>query len=359
MADYAGAYGAGGAAQALDSLLAQKFLERKQAEVERAARAQEAAETAARAQQADQFRQTQARQFAELAATRDDRYQDRQQHVSDVNARITRQSLEDQIRAGERKGELDQRNKEREDEQAFRAEERKGNQAFQERLAGIYRQPKPQAERTVRVSYTDPETGQNVEEFMTAEEARNRGPFKPATKGAAGMKEKLADLFETERIARGILTKGKDLKWRGVGPLAGRISAISNEAIGNDPQVAALHADIGNVFSMISNERFGAALTAQELARATTFLPQKTDPAPVLQKKLENLIAFAESKRTNMGGQPMEVPGGGDWPDPGAGTTPRHGGVAMVKMQAPDGSSQLVPAEQVAHYQAQGARVVQ
>jgi hypothetical protein len=307
MADWAGAYGAGGAANALQDIVAQRFLERKQAEVERAQRAQEAQAQAELAQRAEQQRQMLALQHAELAGSRDERYQDRTQRVRQMDMATQRQTVEDQIRAKERADTSIDKTTEREDEQAFRAEENDQNRRTQLDVvaaAGRARDNRS-AERTIRVSYTDPETGQNVEEYLTADEARQRGKLKPATKGAAGMKEKLADLFETERIARGILTKGKEMQWRGVGPLAGRVTSIGNDLIGNDPQVAALHSEIGNVFSMISNERFGAALTAQELARATTFLPQKTDPAPVLEQKLNNLIAFAESKRQNMGGSQM------------------------------------------------------
>jgi hypothetical protein len=309
---YAGAYGAGGASDALHKLLADKFEREKFSEHQRQAKAREDADAQDRKQRSELAREERVQAANREEARKQQDYEERTERSRQFNRQIEERTTDRQVRIGERADDREAGLEGEDRQRKARIEDREDTQAFQAHLAGIYRQPKPQTERTVRVSYTDPETGQNVEEFMTAEEARARGKFQPATKGAAGMKEKLADLFETERVARDILKRGGEMKWRGVGPLAGRISSIGNDVLGNDPQVAALHADIGNVFSMLSNERFGAALTAQELARATTFLPQKTDPAPVLQQKLNNLIAFAESKRTNMGGQPM--------PDAGAPT---------------------------------------
>lgn len=135
MADWAGAYGAGGAAQALEQIVARQFLERKQAEIERAQRAQEAQAQAEMAQRGEQSRQGLALQYANLAADRDERYQDRTQRVGDTNAQMQRQTLQDQIRAKERTEDALNRTSEREDEQAFREQERKGRQSFEQLMS--------------------------------------------------------------------------------------------------------------------------------------------------------------------------------------------------------------------------------
>src|SRR5688572_10311531 len=138
MADWAGAYGAGGAAQALEQIVARQFLERKQAEIERAQRVQEAQAQAELAQRAEQSRQGLGLQYANLAASRDENYQDRTQRVGETNARLQRQTLEDQIRAKERTEEQNFKNTDREDEQAARAAESAANRATQERIANTY-----------------------------------------------------------------------------------------------------------------------------------------------------------------------------------------------------------------------------
>lgn len=154
MADWAGAYGAGGAAQALEQIVARQFLERKQAEVERAQRAQEAQAQAELAQRAEAQRQMLALQHANLAADRDEAYQGRVYRRDEFNTRMQRDQQQDELHMGERARDRAERAAEREDEQAFRTGERKARESFERSLAGRVNANEP------LVSITDPATGQ-------------------------------------------------------------------------------------------------------------------------------------------------------------------------------------------------------
>ena len=71
MADWAGASGAGGAADALQQILVNKLMQAKFDEQKRQALAQEAAQAAERQQRADEFRASQGQRMTEFVADRD------------------------------------------------------------------------------------------------------------------------------------------------------------------------------------------------------------------------------------------------------------------------------------------------
>ena len=56
-----------------------------------------------------------------------------------------------------------------------------------------------------------------------------------------------------------------------------------------------LRSEIGELSSAIRNERFGAALTATELASANEFLPTQDDSPGVLRSKLKGMKKLARS----------------------------------------------------------------
>lgn len=136
MADWAGGYGAGGAAQGLQQLLENRILLAKQAEVERSQRAQEAQQQAELAQRSEQFRQAQGVRFAELAAGQDENFQNRTQHVSDRNRLMQRQTVEDQIRAKELADKSVDETTRTTADQKWHTDESAKNRAFQLYLAG-------------------------------------------------------------------------------------------------------------------------------------------------------------------------------------------------------------------------------
>lgn len=296
MADYAGAYGAGGAAQALESLLAQKFLERKQAEVERAQRADEAARQAALAQQAEQFRQGQAGRFAELAASRDDRYQDRQQHVSDVNARITRQSLEDQIRAGERKGELDARKAEREDEQAFRTEERKGRESFEALMARRASGSSSASEPLVAIM--DPVTNRPV--LVPRSQAAGKAPASTREQGrpvGTSDANRIAD-FDTSLDDLATLKESLPKGSTGVAAQAGAaLPNVVTELTGLGTVAKQKQAMIDRVRQVIGKALEGGVLRKEDEAKYEKILPTLKDSDDIVAAKLSGLESALQQRR--------------------------------------------------------------
>src|SRR5436190_24173791 len=88
MADWAGAYGAGGAVDYLKQMVAEKLLAQKQAEIERAAKAGEVEQISQRNQQANQFNAGQVAAQERYTGERDDRYQNRLQDVKFNDLRI-------------------------------------------------------------------------------------------------------------------------------------------------------------------------------------------------------------------------------------------------------------------------------
>lgn len=327
MADYAAAYGAGGAADSLRAIVAEKLFKEKQAEMFRQARAAEAEAAARRQQDAEQARAVLAERVADRAYQKDRDYQADLRDTRREDARLQERQIEREIGA---KDKIDTRAQHVADvkaQQDFLIQQGKDARAHaeamqnrllasQREIAGM-RQPH---ERTIKVSRFDKATGTNVDEYLTESEARARGVLDTARKESGGAKTQLADLAEAERLGTDILARGEKLHWRGIGPLAGRVSSIANEAVGNDPQVARLHAQIGNLYSLISHERFGAALTEGEQARAKAFLALHTNNPAVLREKVEDMLTFVRNKRANlmgMGPRP-DGPAATTLPDDGA-----------------------------------------
>jgi len=320
----AGGYAAGGARDALVDLLAQRFAQQKFEEVK-----------AARLEQ-DRLAREQMAQTDALARAR--LTQDQQQFGETLGlnrAKLGEDTRQFEVRTGEDRRQFDtglkfqegestreQRNKDREYEKDV--SEGAANRKAQLDVAHIYAKRSGQGgdSRTVQVRFTDPQTGEEVIEYMTAAEARERGKLKaPAGRGQPGLKEKFADLFEAERLATDILARGERTKWAGTGPLEGRIKAgLGKIGVVNSDEER-LRNDLANLFSLISHERFGAALTPQEISRATGFLAEATDPSTRIQSKLGSLIDFAKSKRASMGSQgPLGAPTAQSTPNATSGT---------------------------------------
>jgi hypothetical protein len=293
MADWAGAYGAGGAAQALEQIVARQFLERKQAEIERAQRVQEAQAQAEMAQRAEQSRQGLALQYANLAADRDERYQDRTQRVGDTNAQMQRQTLQDQIRAKERTEDFTSRSAEREDEQAFRAEERKGRESFERLMASRVGGGAQASEPLVAIK--DPVTGQPT--LVPRSQASGKAPAstrdQALTEGqsnAAGFADRMAfneqhiQPFEGEAASR----------WTQVRNM------LPREA--QSGQAQAYSSAKKNWIAAQLRKESGAAISQGEYDEADKqYFPQPGDGAEVIKQKRELRKLAAESMRRSSG----------------------------------------------------------
>jgi hypothetical protein len=294
MADWAGAAGAGAGAESLQQLLAQKFLERKQAEIERAQRVQEAQAQAEMAQRAEAQRQGLALQYANLAADRDERYQDRTQRVGETNTRLQRQTLEDQIRAKERTEDAGARAAEREDEQTFRAEERKGRESFEALMARRAGAGGGAASEPL-VAIKDPVTGQPT--LVPRSQASGKAPAstrdQALTEGqsnAAGFADRMAfneqyiQPFETDATSRWTQVKGM----------------LPREA--QSGQAQAYSSAKKNWIAAQLRKESGAAISQGEYDEADRqYFPQPGDGAEVIKQKRELRKLAAESMRRSSG----------------------------------------------------------
>ena len=158
-------------------------------------------------------------------------------------------------------------------------------------------------DRPILVERKDPATGLTRRQYMTAAQAMALGEYDAPGKETGGAKTQVADLTEAERLANNILTLGKEIGWRGVGPIAGPVTGAQNKYFSKgDRQVSRLHAQIANLYSLISHERFGAALTAGEQARAAGFLPSRDDSVLDLNEKLSDMLDFVRNKRASLTG---------------------------------------------------------
>jgi hypothetical protein len=304
MADWAGAYGAGAVADSLQQIVARQFLERKQAEIERAQRAQEAQEEARMAQQADQFRQSQSLQHANLNATRDDRYQDRLQTVDFRNQDMQRKTLEDQIRAKERTEDIGFKTSDREDEQSARAAELKSRQDFERAmLAAQARTRGPSDEPLVAIK--DPTTGQprlvrrSEAEGATPASTRDQALTEGQSNAAGfadrmGFNEQPIQAFETQAASR--LTQAQ-------GWLPGEMRSDAFQGY---------EAAKKNWIAAQLRKESGAAISDGEYAEADRqYFPQPGESAAVIKQKRE-LRALAQQSMRRSSGSAGAADGGGE-----------------------------------------------
>jgi hypothetical protein len=323
MADWAGAYGAGGAAQALEQIVARQFLERKQAEIERAQRVQEAQAQAEMAQRAEQSRQGLALQYANLAADRDENYQNRTQHVTDTNVRMQRQTLEDQMKAGERTGDAareDARIKARYEHDDARDAK---NRAFQLYLAGQRggggASPKDQIE--LERARLQLEAEKQKQAGAGQERERQTAQSQESTQAAFDSVNRLLD---PKGVGAGLDSSYGNWEMR-----KGRTQASSDFQAERDRFVAMLSLPnlgslkgpmsdkdllfIKQISSTLSNDNISEKAARQEMERARNWLIEK-------------------------------------------GANPGGSGGGLVSMVTPDGRSINVPAAQVAEAEKRGAK---
>lgn len=290
MADWAGAYGAGGAAQALEQIVARQFLERKQAEIERAQRVQEAQAQAELAQRAEQSRQGLSLQYANLAADRDERYQDRTQRVGDTNTRLQRQTLEDQIRAKERTEDATNRTSDREDEQAFREQERKGRESFQRLMES--RVGGAQASEPL-VAIKDPVTGQPT--LVPRSQAAGKSPASTRDQALTEGQGKAAAFADRMAFNEEYIKPFEEAATDRRTQLAGW--ALPNEMRSEDFQ--AYEAAKKNWIAALMRRESGAVIGPQEYADGDRqYFPQPGESKKLIEQKRKlRAVAMAAMRR--------------------------------------------------------------
>jgi hypothetical protein len=293
MADWAGAYGAGGAADALQQLVAQKFLERKQAELERAQRVQEAQAQAEMAQRGDHFRQSQQLQLTNLAADRDERYQDRTQRVGETNTRLQRETLQDQIRAKERTEDHGARAAEREDDQAFRNEERKGRQSF-EALMASRTSGAPASEPLVAIKDTSAPGGVRL---VRRSQAEGQAPASTRDQALTEGQSNAAGFADRMKFNEAPIQAYESAAAASVG---GRLASILPRDMQSKERQSYDAAKKNWIASQLRKES-GAAISDGEYAEAERqYFPQPgDDPALIKQKRELRKLAETSMRRSS------------------------------------------------------------
>jgi hypothetical protein len=323
----AGGYGAGGAGEALERLLARKFAEAELAERQRASMTGEQHATATLAQRKSEAtslderakadRAEAARTFAaKLGLDRDKLGEDTRQFdvATGENTRQFDTGLEF------KKGEAgrDQENKNRGfglDERKLTEEER-SNRAGEGIARG--RVGAAGSNRTVKITRTDPETGQTFEEYVTPQEARDRGPI---LKGI-GAKDLNAGNAMTDYVKKidDALTLGDKSGWAGTGFIVGRTAGAFGGKFASEDALN-LRGLIGDLFAENAHERFGGALTTQEIARAKAYLAEATDDPKKIKVNLQRMrgVVMPALERWQARKGASAPPGGDSGQDAGQG----------------------------------------
>lgn len=285
MADWAGAYGAGGAAGALEQIVARQFLERKQAEIERAQRVQEQAEQQRMAQQAEQFRQSQGLQYANLAATQDDRYQDRTQHVADVNRQMQRQTLEDQMKAGEKAGDVAREDARTKADQQWRTDERKGRESFEALMA---RRTSGAGASEPLVAIKDPVTGQPT--LVPRSQAAGKTPASTRDQAMTEGQSNAATFADRMKFNESHIQKFESVA---VNPAMRAAGWVPNEFLPKELQ--SYEAAKRNWMAADLRKQSGATITPSEYDEENKqYFPQPGDSQIVIEQKRQ-LRAIAEA----------------------------------------------------------------
>lgn len=165
----------------------------------------------------------------------------------------------------------------------------------------------------VRVTYTDPETGQTFEQDMTRDEARALGPrAKPMAPKDLEAGAAMSDYVKKIDDA---LALGEKSEWAGTGVVEGRVTGMLGGKFASEDALA-LRGLIADLFAENAHERFGGALTAQEIARAKGYLAEASDDPKKIKSNLQRMKAVVAPalerwQARKGGGAPSGDPGAG------------------------------------------------
>lgn len=145
------------------------------------------------------------------------------------------------------------------------------------------------------------------------------------------------------------------------GPVAGRLTGLRNAMGTDDPDVAAL-ATISHNLGMVGQSAHGmrsaSGVAAQAEALVNSFKNSPEATKGALESMRKSVGTFITDENNRLAGQPNATQGatrGGG----GMVSVTAPAAVQMVTMRAPTGQTTQVPADQVDHYKARGATVVQ
>jgi hypothetical protein len=308
-------YGAGGAGAGLQELIANRLMRDKLNEAIRAQQAQE------EGQAQTESRQAAAQKFQQDFAQR----QLQQRNLDAINAgAVHRQEFDTET--GLKKQQLGQAASEAE-LRANLENERMGLETQQIGEAGRHNRAMEGLEgarinagttnKTVKITYQDPETGGVVEEYVTPAEAKARGKMTAPPKGgglSASAKEDIATMATVQDLSKQALALGDKLQWSGVGGFGkGSVQQFFAKNMGTgSPESENLRNQIGNIEGTIAKLRGGTAFTPNEQRLLESYTPTINDSPLVIKSKLAQLDTFIESKRKNtLAAAQMGTAGGG------------------------------------------------
>lgn len=311
----AGGYGAGGAGLGLEKIIEQRLVREKFEELKRQAQAMEALQQQRHGLDERQFGYTQTRDTADRQMrTRErsedmaDREKERGIRRSEFDVSMQAREFDQDMGRKEKATDREMRQKERAEDRAFESSERAKDRALRAGGAG--------SNRTVKISYSDPETGQVFEEYVTPQEARERGPIRK------GMSAKDLDagaaMSDYVKKIDDAIALGDKTAWGGTGFIEGRTAGLFGGKFASE-EALQLRALIGDLFAENAHERFGGALTAQEIARAKSYLAEATDDPKKIKvnlQRMKNVVAPALERWKARKGTSAPTDGGGDAKDP-------------------------------------------
>lgn len=280
----AGGYGAEGAGLGLEKIIEQRLLREKFLEAQRQAQAQEAMEQQRNMLAQQQFGYVQQRDTADREMRTRERGEDR----AESQRRFDIERSEFDTAAQERQFNREMGVKEKGEERELRAKERKEDRDFEssERAKDRASRGTPGSNRTVKISYADPETGQVFEEYVTPDEARKRGPIR---KGMSAKDVEAGNAMSdyVKKIDQAIALGDKS-NWAGTGFFVGRAAGAFGGKFASEEGLK-LRGLIGDLFAENAHERFGGALTPQEIERAKSYLAEATDDPKKIRVNLQRM----------------------------------------------------------------------
>lgn len=130
----------------------------------------------------------------------------------------------------------------------------------------------------------------------------------------AGQKDDLATMDTVISVANSVKALGEKTSWQGVGGLgAGTIAQFTAKNFGTGTADAqTLRSNIGNIQGTIAKLRGGTSFTPNEQALLETYVPTINDSPLVIKSKLDSLISFINTKKSNLVGTSTVAPKLGD-----------------------------------------------
>ncbi len=298
MASYAGAYGAGGASDALRQLLADRLTNEKFAEDKRRTKADEDAREKERGDTSEYRRQERVLQMSRDEANRSLNYEDRTERSRQFNARMQQDETNDEKRAKERADDREAGLEGEDRRRKYQVEDREDNQNFQSymdsrRASREGGDRKQWLSRGGQVVYDAPRPGD------LPQNSREQG--RPVLSSDAN---KVTDI---DVSLKDLETLGKNLPKGSTGLMPSLAASVPSWAAkgvesataGMVPATTALEkqAMINRIRQVIGKGMEGGVLRKEDEAKYATMLPALGDSDELIKSKLDGLRQAMAQRR--------------------------------------------------------------